>query len=165
MNRILKSALVRVCIAFTAAMALWCALGLVFAGPVEGIVITLSLLAACLLLVALQVLWFTETVLVRPSYPARIAGYGLTALPALAAGSRRTTPAPGSPSSPSTWSRSPPSPPATPSTTVVPSATSTRPSPATAPNASSEGRPAPSLSAETGSARRGRGWSARAWRE
>ena len=84
MNRILTSALVRVCIAFTAAMALWCALGLVFAGPVEGIVITLSLLAACLLLVALQVLWFTETVLVRPSYPARIAGYGLTALPALA---------------------------------------------------------------------------------
>ena len=69
MNRILKSALVRVCVAFTAAMALWCALGLVFAGPVEGIVITLSLLAACLLLVALQVLWFTETVFARPSYP------------------------------------------------------------------------------------------------
>lgn len=85
MNRILKSALVRACVTFTAAMALWCALGLIFAGPVEGIVITLSLLAACLLLVALQVLWFTEIVFTRPSYPARIAGFGLTALPALAA--------------------------------------------------------------------------------
>lgn len=85
MNRILKSALVRACVTFTAAMALWCVLGLIFAGPVEGVVITLSLLAACLLLVALQVLWFTETVLTRPSYPMRIAGFGLTALPALAA--------------------------------------------------------------------------------
>ena len=85
MNRILKSALIRVCVAFTAAMALWCALGLVFAGPVEGIVITLSLLAACLLLVALQVLWFTEIAIRRAPYPMRIAGFGLTALPALAA--------------------------------------------------------------------------------
>lgn len=84
MNRILKSALVRACVTFTAAMALWSLVGLIFAGPVEGIVITLSLLAACLLLVALQVLWFTEAVFARPSYPVRIAGYGLTALPALA---------------------------------------------------------------------------------
>lgn len=85
MNRILKSALVRACVTFTAAMALWCTAGLIFAGPVEGVVITLSLLAACLALVALQVLWFTEVVVKRAPYPARIAGFGLTALPALAA--------------------------------------------------------------------------------
>lgn len=85
MNRILKSALVRACVTFTTAMALWCVLGLIFAGPVEGVIITLSLLAACMLLVALQVLWFTEVVVRRAPYPARIAGFGLTALPALAA--------------------------------------------------------------------------------
>lgn len=85
MNRILKSALVRASVAFTAAMALWCVLGLIFAGPVEGIVITLSLLAACALLVVLQVLWFTEIAIRRAPYPMRIAGFGLTALPALAA--------------------------------------------------------------------------------
>ena len=48
MRNIVKSAFVRACVTFTVAMALWCAAGLVFAGPVEGIVITLSLLAAAL---------------------------------------------------------------------------------------------------------------------
>ena len=84
MNSLAKSAFTRTCVIFTVAMALWCVAGLAFAGPVEGIVITLSLLAACAALTLLQVLWFTEALLVRPSYPARIAGYGLTALPALA---------------------------------------------------------------------------------
>ena len=77
MRNIVKSAFVRTCITFTVAMALWCAAGLVFAGPVEGIVITLSLLAA------LQAFWFTEAVIGRLSYPARIAGFGLTGLPVL----------------------------------------------------------------------------------
>lgn len=83
MRNIVKSALARACVIFTAAMALWCVAGLIFAGPVEGIVITLSMLSAALLLTALQVLWFTEAALKRPSYPVRIAGFGLTALPAL----------------------------------------------------------------------------------
>ena len=48
MRNIVKSAFVRACITFTVAMALWCTAGLIFAGPVEGIVITLSLLAAAL---------------------------------------------------------------------------------------------------------------------
>ncbi len=84
MKNIAKQALVRACVVFTAAMVLWCAAGLIFAGPVEGIVITLSLLFACVLLTTLQVLWFTEAVVRRLAYPARIAGFGLTALPALA---------------------------------------------------------------------------------
>ena len=71
MRNIVKSAFVRACVTFTVAMALWCAAGLVFAGPVEGIVITLSLLAAALALCALQAFWFTEVALKRPSYPAR----------------------------------------------------------------------------------------------
>ena len=84
MRNIVKSAFVRACITFTVAMALWCTAGLIFAGPVEGIVITLSLLAAALALCALQAFWFTEAVIGRLSYPARIAGFGLTGLPALA---------------------------------------------------------------------------------
>ena len=81
MRNIVKSAFVRACITFTVAMALWCTAGLIFAGPVEGIVITLSLLAAALALCALQAFWFTEAVIGRLSYPARIAGFGLTGLP------------------------------------------------------------------------------------
>lgn len=84
MSTIVKRALVRACVVFTVAMALWCAAGLIFAGPVEGIVVTLSMLGAALAMCALQALWFTEAVLTRPSYPARIAGFALTALPALA---------------------------------------------------------------------------------
>ena len=83
MRSIVKSAFVRACVTFTVAMALWCTAGLVFAGPVEGIVITLSLLAAALALCALQAFWFTEVALTRPSYPARITGFGLTGLPVL----------------------------------------------------------------------------------
>lgn len=83
MSNLIKRALVRACVVFTAAMALWCAAGLIFAGPVEGIVITLSLLAAALLLTLLQVIWFTGAVIGRLSYPGRIAGFGLTGLPAL----------------------------------------------------------------------------------
>lgn len=83
MKNVIKNALVRACVIFTVAMALWCVAGLIFAGPIEGIVITLSLLAAALALCALQVLWFTEAVIGRLSYPARIAGFGLTGLPVL----------------------------------------------------------------------------------
>lgn len=60
MSNLVKRALVRACVVFTAAMALWCAAGLIFAGPIEGIAITLSLLAAALLLALLQAIWFTE---------------------------------------------------------------------------------------------------------
>ena len=85
MKNIAKQALIRACVIFTAAMALWCTAGLIFAGPVEGVVITLSLLLACALMTALQVLCFTDAVVRCLAYPARIAGFGLTALPVLAA--------------------------------------------------------------------------------
>lgn len=83
MSTIVKRALVRACVTFTVAMALWCVAGLIFAGPVEGIVVTLSLLVAALLMCALQGFWFTGAAIKRLSYPARIAGFGATALPAL----------------------------------------------------------------------------------
>lgn len=138
MRNIVKSAFVRACITFTVAMALWCTAGLIFAGPVEGIVITLSLLAAALALCALQAFWFTEAVIGRLSYPARIAGFGLTGLPALvlcaALGGWFPLDNIGA------WVSFvaiylvtlPPSPPATLSTTVAPPAASTPLSPATA---------------------------------
>lgn len=84
MKNLIKSTGIRICVFFTIAMVLWCAAGLIFAGPEEGIVITLSLLAAFVLLCSLQTFWFTEIALKRPSYPVRIAGFALTALPALA---------------------------------------------------------------------------------
>ena len=63
MSNLVKRALVRACVVFTAAMALWCAAGLIFAGPVGGIAIALSLLATALLLALLQAIWFTEAVI------------------------------------------------------------------------------------------------------
>lgn len=84
MKEQLKSAGIRLCVYFTIAMAIWCVAGLIFAGPVEGIVITLSLLLALALVTLLQTLWFTPIVAKRMGYPARIAGFCLTGLPALA---------------------------------------------------------------------------------
>ena len=83
MRNIVKSAFVRACITFTVAMALWCTAGLIFAGPDEGNDLTLTQLAAALALCALQAVGFTEAGIGRLSYPARIAGFGLTGLPAL----------------------------------------------------------------------------------
>ena len=84
MREYLKKAGIRACVYFTIAMLLWCVAGLMFAGPVEGVVITLSLLLAMGLLTLLQTLWFTPLVARRMHYPVRIAGFCLTGLPALA---------------------------------------------------------------------------------
>ena len=84
MREYLKKAGIRACVYFTIAMLFWCVAGLMFAGPVEGVVITLSLLLAMGLLTLLQTLWFTPLVARRMHYPVRIAGFCLTGLPALA---------------------------------------------------------------------------------
>ena len=69
MREYLKKAGIRACVYFTIAMLFWCVAGLMFAGPVEGVVITLSLLLAMGLLTLLQTLWFTPLVARRMHYP------------------------------------------------------------------------------------------------
>ena len=78
MRNIVKSAFVRACITFTVAMTLWCTAGLIFAGPVEGIVITLSLLAAAIYLVTLAAITAGYTIYYRRtagSFDAALARY------------------------------------------------------------------------------------------
>lgn len=85
MRDMVKNALVHACVYFTIAMALWLIVGFVLAGPVEGIIVSTSILAACLLMAFLQSLWFTDRVMKRPGYPARILGFGVCGIVALGA--------------------------------------------------------------------------------
>lgn len=85
MRDMVKNALVRACVYFTIAMALWLIVGFVFAGPVEGIVVSVSILAACVLMALLQSLWFTDRVMKRPGYPSRVLGFGVSGIVALSA--------------------------------------------------------------------------------
>lgn len=85
MKGMVKNALVHACVYFTIAMALWLIVGFVFAGPVEGIVVSASILAACVLIAFLQSLWFTDRVMKRPGYPVRILGFGVCGIVALGA--------------------------------------------------------------------------------
>ncbi len=85
MNGIAKNTLKGACIIFTCSMALWTLFGLAFAGPEYGLVVTITLLAACLLLAALQTLWFSDAVLKAMAYPGRVLGFGLSAFVVLAA--------------------------------------------------------------------------------
>lgn len=80
-TRILMSA----CVTFTVIMAIWSIMGLVFAGPEYGIVITLTILAAAAALAVLRGIWFTDKLITRLAYPLRILGFGVTAFMALAA--------------------------------------------------------------------------------
>lgn len=84
MNTFAKSLLTRICVYFTIAMVFCMIAGLVFAGPEQGILISISLLAVCVLMVLLQGLWFTDRLLKRPSYPVRIFGFGITGFIVLA---------------------------------------------------------------------------------
>ena len=84
MRELAKNTLLGACAIFTVAMALWSVVGLAFAGPEYGLVVTLSLLGACLLLAALQSLWFTDRWIRSLAYPARLLGFGLCSFAALA---------------------------------------------------------------------------------
>lgn len=84
MKDLAKGAAVRMCIYFTAAMIVWLIAGLAFVGPTEGIVVSISLFAACVLMAFLQAFWFTDKLLRNPSYPIRILGFGITGFAALA---------------------------------------------------------------------------------
>ena len=78
-----QRAAVTFCVLFTATMGIWSLAGLAFAGPEPGICYSLTILLACALLAALQSLWFSGAPIRRLAYPARVLGFGATALPAL----------------------------------------------------------------------------------
>lgn len=84
MKHIVKQTLIGGCIIFTVAMAIWTCMGFIFAGPEYGLVITATLLIACIALAILQSLWFTNRVLKRTAYPLRVLGFGLAAFAVLA---------------------------------------------------------------------------------
>ncbi len=84
MNGLVKNTLKGACVIFTCAMGIWALFGLAFAGPEYGLVVTITLLAACLLLAALQTLWFSDAVLKAMAYPGRMLGFGLSAFAVLA---------------------------------------------------------------------------------
>ena len=83
MKKILAQAVVVACVMFTVVMAWFLAMGYLFAGPSYGLNLTASLYGMSISLAALQALWFTEAAFKKLSYPARIAGFGTCALPAL----------------------------------------------------------------------------------
>ena len=85
MRETVKKTLMGGCVIFTCSMGLWSLVGLAYVGPEYGLVITVTLLVACLLLAVLQTLWFTDRVLKRAAYPARMGGFGLSAFAVLAA--------------------------------------------------------------------------------
>lgn len=93
MKKIVTTTALTTCTFFTLAMAISLALGYVFAGagigpydePRAALNLCLSLLLASLGMASLQTLWFepASPLFKRLPYPARIGGFGLTALPVL----------------------------------------------------------------------------------
>lgn len=83
MNEFVKKTALSACTLFTLFTALWCLAGLVFAGPIHEIVVILSIMIAAIMITLLRVVWFTDKVFRNLAYPARIFGFGVTALLAL----------------------------------------------------------------------------------
>lgn len=85
MKRIAIQTALTICVFFTVAMIVCLAMGYIFAGPSYGLNLTASLLTAAASIGVLQAFWFTEAVLKKPSYLARMIGFDACALPTLAA--------------------------------------------------------------------------------
>lgn len=85
MKSLIKTIALSTCTLFTLFMVVNVLIALPFAGLQYGLVITLSLLVAALAFSLLRALWFTDRVIRRLAYPARILGFGLTAFVVLAA--------------------------------------------------------------------------------
>lgn len=76
-----------ICIGFTVAMVAFLALGTCFADDAakQGIYYCWSILAACVIVPALQFVFFTPAVIRRMAYPARLALFGVCLYAALCA--------------------------------------------------------------------------------
>ena len=85
MSDFAKRIIVSTCMMFTLFMTIGSIAVIIFTGPQYGLVMTLSFLIASLLFAILRGIWFTDKIIHRLAYPARIAGFGVTGLIALAA--------------------------------------------------------------------------------
>lgn len=84
MKRLVKNVLLPGCIIFTIYMFFGCIMGLVFAGPQQGIIMSITMLIAAFLLAGLRGLWFTDDIIKSMGYSLRIFGFGVTAYIVLA---------------------------------------------------------------------------------
>lgn len=84
MDKLVRRTLLAGCIMFTCFMTLFCLVGVMFIGPDQGIVYSLTILLATFVLAALQAIWFTDRVITRLSYPLRILGFGICGYAAVA---------------------------------------------------------------------------------
>ena len=71
------------CMIYTVTMVVWSLVGVAFAGPEYGLMVTLTLFGACAGLALLKALWFTDALIRRAAYPLRILGFGVCALAVL----------------------------------------------------------------------------------
>lgn len=85
MSDFTKKIVISTCTMFTLFMTIGSIAVIAFTGPQYGLVMTLSLLAASLLFAILRGIWFTDKLIRKRAYPARIAGFGITGFVALAA--------------------------------------------------------------------------------
>ncbi|MEG0016006.1 MAG: hypothetical protein RR747_05445 [Gordonibacter sp.] len=88
MKELAKQTIFSICLFFTIAMTACLALGYVFAGPSYGLNLTASLLVMTLGIGVLQAFWFSGAGVKKLTYPVRIACFGATAFPVLAASAK-----------------------------------------------------------------------------
>lgn len=84
MKELIKNVLLSGCIIFTIYMFFACIMGLIFAGPQQGIVMSITILGAAFILAGLRGLWFTDKIIKSMAYSLRIFGFGVTAFVVLA---------------------------------------------------------------------------------
>ena len=81
MGKFFSRAIITASVIFTVMMAMSLPFAYWFAGPSEGLNISVGLLAAALLASLLQGFWFSGVVLKRTRYAVRLAGFALTCAP------------------------------------------------------------------------------------
>lgn len=83
MKAILKQSLMKACVMFTIFMLIGSLIAIAFAGPQQGLIMTLTLMLAAIAFAFLQSLWFTDKLIKHLTYPLRIFGFGVTAFAVL----------------------------------------------------------------------------------
>ncbi|WP_139653475.1 DUF3021 domain-containing protein [Raoultibacter phocaeensis] len=83
MKRFFGRAAVTACVLFTAIMVMSLPFAYAFAGPSEGLNMSVGMLAAALAAALLQGFWFSGVFFARMRYTVRLAGFALTAAPAI----------------------------------------------------------------------------------
>ena len=83
MKQFLGRVVVSACVLFTAIMVLSLPFAYAFAGPSEGLDMSVGMLVAALATALLQGFWFSGIFVKRMRYAVRLAGFALTAAPAI----------------------------------------------------------------------------------